>query len=683
MKHQTVLGRDSALRGPRRRAKRQAAEPNRVRRTIHPFRFTRCRMAGTAFIQAFSGAVSCLLIFLGMFALTANVRAQATYEHILHYDSRVVVQTNGALSVTETIDVQAEGDKIKHGIYRDFPQLYHGPLGLRIKTGFTVQSVTRDGQPEAYHLADRANGVRVYIGQEETLVSRGEHTYQLVYTTDRQLGFFAGHDELYWNVTGNGWAFSIDDVTATVLLPAGAAVQKVTAYTGAQGDKGQDFTATNFDNQAVFKTTRRLPAENGLTVVVEWPKGFVIPPTFAAGWRDFYRNNPGMICLLGGWLLTLAYFIGVKLSVAKSPPPGVIIPRYAPPADFSPAAVRFLARMGFDNRTFAAAVLNLAVQGAFKICEGRRGVFHKKIYSLVPPRSAARLELSVGEDLVRRELVGDGRVLVLEQANYATLQAAQQKLKTHFASQMKGTLFNTNLRFWFPGPLLMAAVLVLAVQATADIKGAGVALIISALGTLLVLGVLQARYLFLTIFTCLFVGIFGAVVIFDPSVSLPGWMFLLPALLTATNYIFFNRMKTPTPEGRKILDEIEGFKMYLSVAERDQLNLKGAPERTPQLFEQFLPYAFALGVEKIWQQKFAGVLAAAGTNPGETAYSPAWYYGDSWQDNLASGTFAGALGDSLAGAISSASTAPGSGDGGGGGGGCSGGGGGGGGGGGW
>ena len=123
--------------------------------------------------------------------------------------------------------------------------------------------------------------------------------------------------------------------------------------------------------------------------------------------------------------------------------------------------------------------------------------------------------------------------------------------------------------------------------------------------------------------------------------------------------------------------------MYLSVAERDQLNLKGAPERTPQLFEQFLPYAFALGVEKIWQQKFADVLAAAGANPGETAYSPAWYYGDSWQDNLASGTFAGALGDSLAGAISSASTAPGSGDGGGGGGGCSGGGGGGGGGGGW
>ena len=625
------------------------------------------------------------LIFLGMFVLTADVRAQAAYEHILHYDSRVVVQTNGALAVTETIDVEAQGDQIKHGVYRDFPQLYRGTLGVRIKTGFTVQSVTRDGQPEAYHLAGRANGVRVYIGLEDSMVSRGLHRYELVYTTDRQLGFFADHDELYWNVTGNGWAFVIDDVTATVVLPAGATVQTVTAYTGAQGERGRDFTATQVDNQAVFKTSRRLPAQNGLTVVVEWPKGFVTPPAFAAGWADFFRDNSGLVCLLGGWLLTLAYFIGVKLFVAKSPLPGVIIPRYAPPADFSPAAVRYLARMGFDNRTFAAAVLNLAVQGAFRICEDRRGVFHKKIYTLVPPRQPARLELSVGEDLVRRELVGGGRSLVLQPANYATLQAAQQKLKTYFAAQMKGTLFNTHLGFWFPGPLLLAAVLGLAVPATTDIPGAGAALIISALATLLLLGILQARILVLTILLCCLGSIFVFVFTLDPSISLPGWAILLPALLMATNYVFFFRMKTPTAGGRKILDEIKGFKMYLSVAERDQLNLKGAPERTPQLFEQFLPYAFALGVEKIWQQKFADVLAAAGVAPGETAYSPAWYYGDSWQNNLAAGTFAGALGDSLAGAISSASTAPGSSDGGGGGGGggSSGGGGGGGGGGGW
>jgi uncharacterized membrane protein len=157
-------------------------------------------------------------------------------------------------------------------------------------------------------------------------------------------------------------------------------------------------------------------------------------------------------------------------------------------------------------------------------------------------------------------------------------------------------------------------------------------------------------------------------------------------LFALVNGLFIFLLKAPTVAGREILDQIEGFKMYLGVAEKDRLNLENPPERTPQLFEMFLPYALALGVEQKWSEQFAGVLAAAGAVPGQNNYSPAWYSGDSWS-HVGAASFAGALGGSLAGAISSASTAPGSGSGGdgggGGGGGSSGGGGGGGGGGGW
>ena len=60
------------------------------------------------------------------------------------------------------------------------------------------------------------NGVRVYLGSANVMLPHGEHTYELVYRTDRQMGFFADHDELYWNVTGNGWDFPIDRATARV-----------------------------------------------------------------------------------------------------------------------------------------------------------------------------------------------------------------------------------------------------------------------------------------------------------------------------------------------------------------------------------------------------------------------------------------------------------------------------------
>ena len=115
-------------------------------------------------------------------------------------------------------------------------------------------------------------------------VPPGEHTYELVFRTDRQLGYFADHDELYWNVTGNGWDFPIDRVTARVELPQAipAAEIKLEAYTGPQGAKGQDYTAQMQASGPLFATTRGLRPREGLTIVAMWPKGFIMPPVESA-----------------------------------------------------------------------------------------------------------------------------------------------------------------------------------------------------------------------------------------------------------------------------------------------------------------------------------------------------------------------------------------------------------------
>ena len=111
---------------------------------------------------------------------------------------------------------------------------------------------------------------------------------------------------------------------------------------------------------------------------------------------------------------------------------------------------------------------------------------------------------------------------------------------------------------------------------------------------------------------------------------------------------------------------------------RDRLDRLTPPDDTPELFERYLPYAIALGVENRWAERFAGVLAAAAAQ-GRQGF--AWYSGsrNAWDDPDG---FVDSVGSSLASTISSASTAPGSSSGSGGGG-SSGGGGGGGGGGGW
>jgi uncharacterized membrane protein len=159
-----------------------------------------------------------------------------------------------------------------------------------------------------------------------------------------------------------------------------------------------------------------------------------------------------------------------------------------------------------------------------------------------------------------------------------------------------------------------------------------------------------------------------------------GWWLplLLPALALPVVFSAFWWISAPTPEGRAVLDHIAGFKQYLSITESERLDRMTPPKDTPELFEKYLPYAIALGVENRWASRFAAVLAAAAAQ-GQSGFL--WYSGssDPWNNPA---RFADSVGSSLASTIRSASTAPGSSSGSGGGG-SSGGGGGGGGGGGW
>ena len=84
----------------------------------------------------------------------------------------------------------------------------------------------------------------------------------------------------------------------------------------------------------------------------------------------------------------------------------------------------------------------------------------------------------------------------------------------------------------------------------------------------------------------------------------------LPVVLIVTviiNALFYLLLKAPTHAGRRLLDRVEGFRLFLDVAEKDEMNFRNPPEKTPELFEKFLPFALALDVEQRWMERFAGL----------------------------------------------------------------------------
>jgi uncharacterized membrane protein len=220
---------------------------------------------------------------------------------------------------------------------------------------------------------------------------------------------------------------------------------------------------------------------------------------------------------------------------------------------------------------------------------------------------------------------------------------------------------------------------------TADDPSAAGAIVLFYVVTCVILGVFYFQWNSANWFLKLFFLVFGSFWVFFSVIIGPASAFSSIAVsvvlggIIVLHLLFFHLLKAPTVQGRQIMDKIEGFKMYLSVAEKERLEKLHPPEKTPALFEKYLPYAFALDVENEWSEQFAEVLAQAAT--AEQGYTPTWYSGRSWNSqNL--GGFSAGLGTGLAASIAAAATPPSSSSGSGGGG-SSGGGGGGGGGGGW
>jgi len=614
-------------------------------------------------------------------------------ERILNYHSDITVFENAGMQVTENITVRAEGNNIKRGIYRDFPTTYKDNYGNRYQVDFGIKQILRDGNPEPYHTEDRSNGVRIYIGDKNTFLRSGKYTYSITYTTSRQLGFFKEHDELYWNVTGNEWAFPIDKASAAVRLPDGIPHSRITAeaYTGAFGSKAQDYeTQINDDARVDFETTRTLAPQQGITIVVGWPKGFVHEPTTREKLEYTLRDNRHLFTALTGLLILLAYYAVMWSKVGKDPEKGVIFPHYEPPRGYSPASMRFIENMGYDNTCFAAALINLAVKGYLTITED-----DEKKYTLAKT-GKTEVEMSPGESALTKSLFSGSKSIHLIQSNHVKIGKAIEAHKKSLQNNYEKLYFVSNSAYFILG----IAITVIVIMAAFLSKGTATdpqALFLVVWLTFWTFGVIvllkqvlsawqtvthSVLYIFPAIFITLFsIPFIGAEIFVTYQLAeLASYSMVFIILLAIViNWLFYELLKAPTLAGRDLLDKVEGFRNYIELAEKHELDYRHPKGRCPELFEAYLPYALALGLEQQWAGQFADVLVAAQT--GDTAYSPSWYHGSRW-NNANVGNFTSSLGSSFTNAISSSSTAPGSSSGGGGGG-SSGGGGGGGGGGGW
>ena len=623
----------------------------------------------------------CMIALLGMCCLTVQAE-----ERILSFHSEIAIAVDATMTVSETIRVNAEGDRIRRGIYRDFPTDYRDRYGNRVNVLFEPLDVTRDGEPEKWHAERIGNGMRVYFGDENVYLSSGEHTYVFRYRTARQLGYFDDHDELYWNVTGNGWGFAIDKASARVSLPGDGARRKtkVEGYTGVQGSTARDVTAAvDSDGHALIETRGRLMPEQGLTLVVSFPKGVVLVPDLSRNLQWFATDNRREAVLALG-LILLVGFLGLQWRrVGRDPERGVIFPQYDPPPGLSPAAARYVRRMQYDDRCFAADAVELGVRGVWRISADAKSNY------AIERMSAAGADLPESARVLDQQLLGSRHSLKLENDQHTIVGPARRAHEKNLQDNFAKANFRRNDGIGCLGGLIgiaavVAAMLIDPLQPTArEIIPLVAVMILSSLFS----GMLSTWIAHRGDGPC---GI-GTLIVSVVLAALPVaamWFLagatsmlfaVLVTLLCGVQVPFARWMRAPTAAGRKLLDQLDGLRLYLGVAERDELARAKAPPMSVDEYQRLLPYALALDVERTWGDRLASAIGPAAM--AAAAGSMAWYHG-SGNSAFNASSFGSSLGSSLSSAISSSSSPPGSSSGGGGGG-SSGGGGGGGGGGGW
>lgn len=548
-----------------------------------------------------------------------DIEAENYTERIISFKSDIRIAENADVTVSETIKVYSSGYQIKRGIFRALPLVRNTKDG-KLKIDYKILAVTRDGSTESYHEKKEGNILTIYIGDKDKTLSAGFYTYTIVYKTQDQIGKFRGYDELYWNVNGTDWSFPVEHIQATLHLPPNAHILQNSCYTGEEGSTAKNCTGKKISSTEIEFNAENLKQHENLTIAVGFKAGVLKEPSAFSKWVK--RNWMVIPLILLSFYLLYFYYDNWK-KYGKDLEKPVVIPQFNAPKNLSPASIGYIDKGKFETNLVTANLVDLAVKGLIKITEVKEGneSLLSRIFTLKKlGESADRLKndqylllkrLFEGEksisisgtynskikntvDDFEKMVVKENKVYAKETSNIPLVYKALKIILIGFFAVL---LFNS-LITWSFKILAMAAILCV----FGGIFATVLVLVYSAKNkTVFFVVLFFSSVLMLPLFLMAFSGS-------SELTTVESGCFQFLILAIASLFVFRYFINNPSEERVKMQAEVEGFKMYLSVAEENQLRFHNPPEMTAEVYEKFLPYAMVFGVEGIWGRRFRNTL---------------------------------------------------------------------------
>jgi len=366
-----------------------------------------------------------------------------------------------------------------------------------------------------------------------------------------------------------------------VRLPAGATGIRSYAFTGGYGSRESAARITQVGTTLTIETTRGLNFREGVTAAIAWNPGVVERPTRADRALGFLRANVALLIPVG--VFGLMFWLWSRHG--RDPRRQTVAVQYEPPGALTPGEVGTLVDNSPDMRDITATAVDLAVRGFIRIKETQEdrflGLGTKTEYTLQLLRPDGEWKtLRPHEDALLRALFSRtaGRAAVPAGPSPVIDEVAISDLKNRFykhVPEIKERIFSQLIDrgYYLRRPdrvkatfYVLAAVVAIGGSVVSGVLGFGLASIIA------------------SIISGVIIGVFGH---------------LMPAR---------------TVEGARAREGALGFEEFLDRVESDRFD---RVVKTPALFERFLPFAMALGVERNWAKAFEGIYTS----------QPDWYAG--------------------------------------------------------
>lgn len=471
---------------------------------------------------------------------------------VTSFHSEVVLRPDASVDVTETIVVSnGPAGPLERCFSRTFPAF----VTLRRSrsssdSGFPtyrLASVLHNGSPAAHRVdRDRFGSVSLCLGGSGAPLPRGEHTFELRYTTTDRLIELYDQDRFFLDITGSDLTIPIRRASASVHLPKGADTVRADGYAGLRNRKyfTTELMETADGDVIAYSVTRPLRPGGVFAVAINLRKGVVRPTLWQKirhlDW-EAGRTLSSLAVFMAGLGAAFVYFLIAWYRVGRDPRRGVVVPLYEPPAGTSPAFVRYLtSRRRVDDRSMVATLVRLAECGALTIRE-REGRYRIDMTG-GHPTGCERHET----EFLRALFEGATQIAFGTGQARARLRSARRTLERALRAEGR-KLVPANVRYLWPGLALSLA------------------------------------------------GAAGAILV-GPNLPIDGWIYLglLAAGIAVLNLPFAVLLKAPTRHARKLFDDIEGFRRFL------EASYKGAavvPAGGPGVTEAHLPYAIAFGID--------------------------------------------------------------------------------------